>query len=269
MEDNRLSNKIAISTSHLTIGYRGKRVGRDIVIEDNISEKLYAGEIVCLLGPNGAGKSTLLRTLSGFLPPLGGEIEIDGKRLEEISPKELARRVSVVLTERPAFENLRVEQLVGLGRSPYTGFFGRLTVEDYEIIDSSMRLAGIDKLRGRNAATLSDGERQKVMIAKALAQQTKVIFLDEPTAFLDYPSKVETMQLLRRLCEEEGKCVFLSTHDLDIALQTTDRLWLMSRREGLSCGTVEELGERGTIGKYFDAPGIMYDASTHSFNICT
>lgn len=254
-----------VETRDLKIGYRS---GRHVyTVADDITETLRQGEFTALLGPNGAGKSSLLRTLAGFLPPLSGEIKICGKSMQSMTHKEMARTLSVVLTERPPIENLKVEELVGLGRSPYTGFFGRLNDEDREIVLRSMEMAGISDLRGRNAATLSDGERQKTMIAKALAQQTEVIFLDEPTAFLDYPSKVETMLLLRKLCEEEGKCIFLSTHDLEIVLQLSDRLWLMSKREGLTTGTTQELSANGSVGRYFDTPDLHYDASDRRFRI--
>lgn len=219
------------------------------------------------MGPNGAGKSTLLRTLAGFQAPLSGEIIINGKSLNRIPGKEVSSILSVVLTERPSIENLSVEQLVGLGRSPYTGFFGRMSKEDHRIVSEAIALAGIDDLRHRNAATLSDGERQKVMIAKALAQQTEIIILDEPTAFLDYPSKVETMLLLQRLCQEEGKSVFMSTHDLEIALQVSDKIWLMSKQYGISTGTRDSLNESGVIDLYFKTPGLNFDGKR--FNITT
>ena len=175
---------ISIQLSDVTTGYQGKPVTRDI------NAYLQAGELTCLLGPNGAGKSTLLKTLSAFIPPLSGEITIEGVNIRKISASMLARSIAVVLTRRPATMNMTVEELVSIGRSPYTSFFGGLHENDREVVDKSIRLVGIDDLRTRNVNTLSDGERQKALIAKALAQQTRIIFLDEPTAFLDYPSKV-------------------------------------------------------------------------------
>jgi len=180
--------------------------------------------LICLLGPNGIGKSTLLRTLSGLLPKLSGTIMINGRALEEYSEKELSKQVGVVLTDHPQLHNMRVEELVALGRAPYTNFFGGLSFEDKVFVDEAISLVGIDKLRGRMIRELSDGERQKVMIARALAQQTPVIILDEPTAFLDFPSKVEVMKLLRNLAHDMHKTILLSTHDLDLAVRLADTL---------------------------------------------
>ena len=186
-----------VKTIDLTTGYFSKK--GHTAVTSNINASLHSGELTCLLGPNGAGKSTLLKTLSAFIPPLKGEIRIMGKNLREYTDAGLAKVIGVVLTERLGLANMSVEELVGLGRAPYTGFFGNLSKSDREIVDEAISLVKIGDLRGRMVQTLSDGERQKAMIAKALAQQTPVIFLDEPTAFLDYPSKVEIMQLLLRL----------------------------------------------------------------------
>ena len=242
----------AVKLENLTIGYEKK------VIAADICESLPKGELTCLLGPNGAGKTTLMRTVIGFLPPIAGTVEIAGQDLNAISPREMARLVSVVLTERPDLQNMTVRELAAMGRSPYTGFFGRLSREDLEITDHALALTGALKFADRRASTLSDGERQKTMIAKALAQQTPLILLDEPTAFLDYPSKVEIMTLLRRICHEEGTTVLLSTHDLEIALQTADRLWLMDREHGVRTGTVASLAADGSIATYFDSPLLSF-----------
>ena len=163
---------------------------------------------------------------------------------------------------------MTVEELVGLGRSPYTGFWGTLTEEDRHIVSESIRLVGIEPLRQRMVQTLSDGERQKVMIAKALAQQTPIIYLDEPTAFLDYPSKVEVLQLLRRLAAEEQKTIFLSTHDVELALQLADRLWLMDT-DGLSVGTPHELSAQGALSRFIERPGITFDTATLQIRVKT
>ena len=214
----------------LTTGYPTKRGNR--VVSCALTASLLAGELTCLLGPNGAGKSTLLRTLAAFQPPLGGELLLDGRPLAAFTAQERATRIGVVLTERPDIKGMRVREMVAMGRSPYTGFWGGLSTEDEKAVDEAIAQVGIRNLERRMLHTLSDGERQKVMIAKALAQQTPIIFLDEPTAFLDFPSKVEMMLLLRRLAREMQKTVFLSTHDLELALQTADRLWLMGRQQG-------------------------------------
>ena len=217
-----------IRLTGLSIGYRGKHSVK--CVADDISQAIHSGELTCLLGENGAGKSTLLRTLSGFLSPLAGEISILGRPLASYKERELATVIGVVLTEKSNLQNMTVRELVGMGRSPYTGFWGRLSADDRRKVDDALSLVGIAALGDRMVQTLSDGERQKVMIAKALAQETPIIFLDEPTAFLDYPSKVEILHLLHRLSREMHKTIFLSTHDLELALQIADRLWLMPRR---------------------------------------
>ena len=206
----------------LSIGYRQKTDSRKVLKDINLS--IFSGELIRLLGPNGIGKSTLLRTLSGLLPKLSGTIMINGRALEEYSEKELSKQVGVVLTDHLQLRNMRVEELVALGRAPYTNFFGGLSSEDKVFVDEAISLVGIDKLRGRMIRELSDGERQKVMIARALAQQTPVIILDEPTAFLDFPSKVEVMKLLRNLAHDMHKTILLSTHDLDLAVRLADTL---------------------------------------------
>lgn len=258
--------KETIRVERLTTGYTGRN-GSKVAVTGSLSASLHGGELTCLLGPNGAGKSTLLRTLSGFLPPLDGEIFIEGKRLSAHTPAELAKVIGVVLTERLHLNNMTVEELVGLGRSPYTGFWGRLSGDDRRIVNRSMELVRVDGMRGRMVSTLSDGERQKVMIAKALAQETPVIFLDEPTAFLDYPSKVEIMQLLLSLARGEGKTVFLSTHDLELSLQIADRIWLVDKEKGVVTGTPEDLSLAGEMGRFFEREGVVFDLDAGLFRI--
>lgn len=208
----------AITTNRLTVGYRGHRVVEDI------SLSLPCGRLVCLLGPNGAGKSTLLRTLCGFQPPIAGTVTISGSDITTMSAAEVARLVSVVLTDRPLTSSLTAAEMVGMGRAPYTGFWGRLSDDDRRLVSEAMQTVGIAPLATRRMGRLSDGERQKVMIAKALAQHTPVIVLDEPTAFLDYPSKVAVMKTLARLAHDEGKTILMSTHDLELAAQQGDEL---------------------------------------------
>lgn len=208
----------AITTNRLTVGYRGHRVVEDI------SLSLPCGRLVCLLGPNGAGKSTLLRTLCGFQPPIAGTVTISGSDITTMSAAEVARLVSVVLTDRPLTPSLTAAEMVGMGRAPYTGFWGRLSNDDRRLVSEAIQTVGIAPLATRRMGQLSDGERQKVMIAKALAQHTPVIVLDEPTAFLDYPSKVAVMKTLARLAHDEGKTILMSTHDLELAAQQGDEL---------------------------------------------
>ena len=174
----------------------------------------------------------------------------------------------MVLTERPDIKGMRVRDMVAMGRSPYTGFWGGLKDDDETAVDEAVKQVGIEALQRRQMDTLSDGERQKVMIAKALAQQTPIIFLDEPTAFLDYPSKVEMLLLLRRLASSMQKTVFLSTHDIELALQTADRLWLMGREtDELMIGTPRELATNGALARFFSGPGISFNVESLRFTV--
>lgn len=263
---NFAPSKETVQLRNLAIGYPDKKQGRKCIAH-HINATLYGGQLTCLLGANGAGKSTLLRTLSGFLPPLEGEVLIEGKLLCEYTANERARTIGIVLTERPELHHLSVRELAGMGRSPYTGFWGRLSKDDETIVDEALRMVGMVEMATRMVDTLSDGERQKVMIAKALAQQTPVIFLDEPTAFLDYPSKVEAMLLLRRLAHETGKTVFLSTHDVELALQTADTLWLMKRANPLIIGSPRELADMGALENFFIGKDFTFDKEEMRFRV--
>ena len=247
----------SITLENLTIGYASKKNRKTVA--SGINASLDSGHMTCLIGPNGVGKSTLLRTLSAFQPPLEGKVYIHGKDLATLKEKKLAKMVGVVLTAKPDVQNMTVEEMVGLGRSPYTGFWGTLTDDDKAVVDEAIDMVGIRPLASRMIQTLSDGERQKVMIAKALAQQTPVIFLDEPTAFLDYPSKVEMMQLLHRLSRTADKTIFLSTHDLELVLQIADTVWLMSESGRLDTGTPHELADSGALSNFVEKKGIVFD----------
>ncbi|KAA6333639.1 iron complex transport system ATP-binding protein, partial [termite gut metagenome] len=216
---------------------------------------------------NGIGKSTLLRTLSAFQPPLSGNISIQNHEIGEYHEKELATLVSVVLTDKFDVKDMTVRELIGLGRSPYTGFWGRLSKDDEKIVDSALSLVKIENLSLRMIHTLSDGERQKAMIAKALAQETPIVFLDEPTAFLDFPSKVEIMQLLHQLSRKTNKTIFMSTHDLELALQIADKIWLMDKQSGIRTGTPEDLSINGSLSSFFAHKGILFDQETGLFRI--
>lgn len=263
-------NNETIILNNLSIGYQGKAAGRSVsgnendvrVVASGITAAIRQGELTCLLGANGVGKSTLLRTLSAFQPKLDGSISINGREISDFTDKELSKMIGVVLTEKPDIRNMTSRELVALGRSPYTGFWGNLRDDDWQVVDDAISIVGIQTLSDRTIHTLSDGERQKVMIAKALAQQTPVIYLDEPTAFLDFPSKVEMMQLLRRLAREEQKTIFLSTHDFELALQVSDTLWMMEKGGQLSIGTPQELAASGALARYVERPGITFDSST-------
>ena len=255
---------------NLTIGYRQKNNRKTVATA--ITAQVLPGELTCLIGPNGAGKSTLLRTLSAFQPPLAGDISIDQppgnpRSVTTLTDRQLSRLIGVVLTGKPDVQNMTVEELVALGRSPYTGFFGRLTKADKDIVNDSIAMVGIPHLATRMVHTLSDGERQKMMIAKALAQQTPVILLDEPTAFLDYPSKADMLQLLRRLAHQAGKTILLSTHDMELALQTADRLWLMQPQKAIAIGTARELADNGTLAAFLNRPGLLFNPQTLAIHV--
>lgn len=216
----------------LTIGYR------DRVVASALTAGLTEGKVTCLLGANGIGKSTLLRTLAGYQSPLEGY-------MDRVSPETLG----VVLTERTDAMGLSVREVVAMGRHPYTGYFGRMRNEDEQMVMKAMRLTHTEEFAHRSFASLSDGERQKVMIAKALAQETPIILMDEPSAFLDFPSKVELMLLLKDLAHKQGKTILLSTHDVGIALKTADMLWLM-QDGGMTIGTPQELEISGCIDSF-------------------
>ena len=254
-----------IQLKNLGIGYPTKHGVRTVA--EGIDGTIRSGELTCLLGANGVGKSTLLRTLSAFQPKIKGNVFIEGREISDYSDKELSKLIGVVLTEKPDVRNMRVRELVSLGRSPYTGFWGTYSKEDLRIVDEAISLVGIDSLSGRMVHTLSDGERQKVMIAKALAQQTPVIYLDEPTAFLDYPSKVEVLQLLRRISKEAEKTIFLSTHDVELALQLADTVWLMTREGGMTIGTPLQLAHEGALGRFIEREGITFDPETLTIRV--
>ena len=253
-----------IEIKDLSIGYdaHSKKIK---IVASGLNGTLNEGRLTCLLGANGVGKSTLLKTLSGFLPKIQGNILIGKKDIGEYGDKELAKLIGVVLTAKPDIQNMTAREMVALGRSPYTGFWGTLGNEDNRIVDKAIEMVGIESLAQRMIDTLSDGERQKVMIAKALAQQTPVIYLDEPTAFLDFPSKVEMMRLLKALAKETGKIIFLSTHDVSMALQLADDVWLMEKNgkeRTLTIGTPRELADGGILQRFIEGEGIHFDSKT-------
>ena len=258
-------NNETIQLKDLSIGYQTKHNVKTVAA--GINGAIRSGELTCLLGANGVGKSTLLRTLSAFQPQISGEIFISGKEITSFTDKELSKLIGVVLTEKPDVRNMSVRELVSLGRSPYTGFWGTYTDEDLRIVDEAIEMVGITDLTRRPVHTLSDGERQKVMIAKALAQQTPVIFLDEPTAFLDYPSKVEVLQLLRRISRVAEKTIFLSTHDVELAIQLADTIWLMTKQTPVTIGSPQELAASGDLGRFIERQNIVFDKSTLTIRV--
>ena len=256
------SDSSALRIDRLAVGYGTGRHRH--TVGSNLSAALPPASLTCLIGVNGAGKSTLLRTLSGLLPPLSGSIEIMGESIASLSVRQMSMRLSVVLTARPDTGHLTAEETVAAGRMPYTPLSGRLSEADQRLVDEAMRLTGTAHLRCRALASLSDGERQRVMIAKSLAQDTPLILLDEPTAFLDFPGKIGTLRLLQSLAHDRGKTILLSTHDLEPAFRLADRLWLLTPH-GLQTGTPSTLAADGTLARYFAADGIAFDSEQLRF----
>ena len=220
---NQEENESPLHFDNLTIGYRKGR--REVVVASGLSATLERGKLTCLLGRNGTGKSTLLRTLAGLQPPLNPQLSTLNSQLSTVNSQP---SVALVLTQRPDLRNFTAEEVVGLGRTPHTNFWGTLRADDRRIVAESLQLVGIETLANRPFETLSDGEQQKVMIAKAFAQQTPMILLDEPTAFLDFISRRELFTLLKRLAHDNGKAILLTTHDLALAEEFADTTWLLA-----------------------------------------
>ena len=248
----------AIYTTHdLAVGYRNGK--NTVTLLHGLNLTLESGKLVALLGQNGAGKSTLLRALTCDEKPLSGTIQVDGKNLAEMSQKERSRLIGLVSTDRIQAGALTVRELVALGRQPHTGFLGRLDDKDHEIVRQSMEDAGIIGKAEDYVASLSDGERQKAMIARALAQQTPIIILDEPTAFLDVASRIETMRLLQTLAHERGKAVLLSSHDISQSLMLADELWLITTDRQVITGTTTDLLASGAMDRLFTNRSIHFN----------
>ncbi|MBR6247410.1 MAG: ABC transporter ATP-binding protein [Muribaculaceae bacterium] len=238
-----------LETQDLTVGYR--QGGNDIAILRDLNLSLQRGRLVVLLGANGAGKSTLLRALTCAAPPLSGTIMLDGRSLADIPQLQRARLIGLVSTDRIQAGALTLYELVALGRQPHTGFLGRLSESDHEAVKQAIDDVGIAHKAQSYVAELSDGERQKAMIARALAQATPVIVLDEPTAFLDVASRIETMHLLHQLTRERDKAVLLSSHDVSQALLLADELWLITHDRRMIVGNTKELIESGAMNQIF------------------
>jgi iron complex transport system ATP-binding protein len=251
-------------TKNLLTGYRSG--GKKILVGDGLPDlSVMPGRLICMLGPNGSGKSTLLRTLAGLQPALGGSVVIGGRT--GLSTAELARQISMVLTDRVGGNNLNVYSLVALGRYPWSGWMGILDETDKAIVRQAIDAAGIAHLLDRKVHTLSDGESQKVMLARALAQDTPILMLDEPTAHLDLPSRIRLMRLLHRLAREMNKGILLSTHELDLALQVADEVWLLQTQGPLYKGAPEDLVLDGVFETVFEKEDVHFDRTTGIFRI--
>lgn len=241
-----------LHTEALQIGYKAKSIATGLDLS------LMSGKLVCLLGPNGAGKSTLMRTLAGLQHPLFGTIQI-GESHSPFPASFLASQIAVVLSEFEGVGGMKVEELVELGRAPYSGWSGKLSPDDKAKVEAALAQTEVAHLSARSIGTLSDGERQRAMIARALAQETPLILLDEPTSHLDISHRVKVMRLLHHLTRQEGKGILLSSHDLDLALQGADEIWLLSEDGSMTVGTPEDLLLSGQIAQAYGSGGEEYD----------
>ena len=248
----------SLSLSNLSIGY-GTRV-----VQHDLNLNAEEGSLICLIGTNGCGKSTLLRTLAGLQPSLQGSIRLGDTELTTIGEKERSRKISVVLTDRLSADRTTVYDIVAMGRYPYTSLLGQLTDEDRRIIGEALVKTQMQDKQHRFFNELSDGEKQRTLIAKALTQQTPLILLDEPTAHLDLPNRIKTLLMLRQLAHDSGKIVIISTHELSLALQTSDYIWLMVPDGGIEVGTPDALVENGQFQKAFEDDNFRFvnDAGT-------
>ena len=254
-----------LNTHNLSIGYSKK--GKIDTVQSGLNLHLQSGELVCLIGPNGSGKSTLLRTLTGLQKSLAGNTTIDDKEISKLKQREKALMIALVLTERVDIENATVYNLVSLGRHPHSDWWGNITDEEDAIIREAIEMVHLKHKINHNINELSDGERQRAMIAKALAQDTPIIMLDEPTAHLDLPNRVEIMLLIHRLALTSDKAILLSTHELDLALQAADRIWLISANQGVECGVPEDLVFNGSFSQAFESKSYFFNAANGNFSM--
>ncbi len=249
----------------LAVGYRS--AGGPLL--SGIEVSADPGDFICILGRNGSGKSTLMRTIAGLQPSLDGVARLGGEDVASMRPATRARRIAVMLTERAFNPGLRVEDVVALARQPFTGWEGRLGDGDRAAIADAVAIMGIEPFRRRYFNSLSDGERQRVMVARALAQTPRLMILDEITAFLDLPSRVEIMALLRSRAKAKGQVILLSSHDLDLSLQLADNVWLLDGAGGFAVGVPDALSRSGAVGRAFDTDGIRFSPSQGRFEIGT
>ncbi len=255
-----------ISARDLSIGYRNK--SGDTCIASTINLEIEEGELVGLIGVNGVGKSTLLRSLSGVQPYLKGEVSILNKNLHKLSSEELAKTISVVLTEQPISKNLSVSELIALGRQPYTNWIGSLSAEDRFKIQNAIELVNIEALKDKRCFELSDGQLQKVLIARALAQDTPFIILDEPTTHLDMYHQAYVLKLLKKLTTETNKSILFATHEINLALQLCNKIIIMEKGK-VSAGAPHELIEKNAFSNIFPNDLIYFDNESVSFKIRT
>lgn len=254
-----------LSTQKLSIGYSKK--GHETLVQSDLNLNLRAGELVCMIGPNGSGKSTLLRTLAGLQKPLKGKTLIDNTDLSKLTQQEKALKFALVLTDKVEIENATVRDIVSFGRHPHSDWWGNFNDEETALILNSINVVHLGHKMNSFLNELSDGERQRVMIAKALAQDTPIILLDEPTAHLDLPNRVEIMLLLHKLAHNTRKAILLSTHELDMALQAADRIWLLTEKNGVECGVPEDLVFNGSFNRAFQSNSFVFNSANGNFSM--
>ena len=256
--------KSIIETKNLSIGYSSNN--QTITIQSGLNLQLQKGELCCLIGPNGVGKSTLLRTISAQIPTLSGDVLLNETSITEYDNQQMAKYLSIVLTEAVQVPNLTVKELIAMGRFPHTNFWGKINKKDEEKVEEAIQLLGLQTLAERNFIELSDGEKQKALIAKALAQDTPLILLDEPTAFLDFPSKMAILAELKKIAHTKNVGIVLSTHDLELALKMADLIWLFPNKEEVKTGIPEDLVLSEAISKAFSNEFLTFDMNTAHFS---
>lgn len=261
---NKDEKHIILKTQNLSIGYTSKKA--KTIVASNINIELHKGELVGLIGGNGIGKSTLLRTLTKVQNPLDGHVFINKKDITKYNPLDLAKVLSLVLTEQIASKNLSVMELVALGRQPYTNWMGNLSKDDKTAINKAFQQTNIEDLKNKKCFELSDGQLQKALITRALAQDTDIIILDEPTTHLDMYHKAYILKLLQRLAKETGKTILFSSHEIDLAIQLCDKLVVMTENKVVS-NTPCNLISKGTFNTIFPKDLIAFDDKTGSFRV--
>lgn len=259
-----MSTSLGLQTKALFTGYRDRKRGERIISQD-LNVSIAPGELVMFMGPNGSGKSTLMHTIAGLLPPISGEVFIGGENVAKQSIGQIAKMLSLVLTERITSSTMTVEDVVSIGRYPHIGYLGKLSEYDHKLVAEAIELCNLRGMEQRTLSELSDGERQRTMIARALAQQTPLILLDEPTAHLDLPSRLDVILMLRRLAHDMKRSILVSTHELDLALSWADTIWLLDRKGQLSTGAPEDLVLAGRIEQTFGNEWLGYDSEAGEF----
>lgn len=247
-----------LDINNFTVGYGSH------VVQSGINASLSSGQMACLLGANGCGKSTLLRSLAAMQKPLSGSVTIDGTPLTNLTDQQRATTFSLVLTERILMERTTVRQLVALGRTPYMSWNGAMSADDWNAVDQAINLVGIEHLAQKQVNAISDGERQRVMIARAFAQDTPVMLLDEPTTYLDLPNRIEIMRLLQQLAHRQNKIVLVSTHEIDIALHVADVVWIMDKQSPMICDTPDNILAADLVAKAFPSALFHFDTTDKS-----